>query len=188
MSMRIGGIMILDEITVSPSAPPTGFHVGQVYAKSNGHLYLRNEAGSEFRCTGNDRTDTGWIAPSLQNGWTNYGSGWVTAGYRKQNGIVLLRGLIAAGTFVGAPVLLFTLPVGFRPAEHIMFAVAVGSIYQNTNPTTPSGGVSHVHADQDNGQTARLTILSTGNVYYEQDSVTSPIHFNLDTARFVAEA
>ena len=58
-------------------------------------------------------SDTGWLPlPALQSGWTQYPS-WEVAAYRKLNGIVYLKGLLAAGT-VTPGTLMFTLPVGFR--------------------------------------------------------------------------
>lgn len=55
--------------------------------------------------------DTGWIAPTLLNGWVNYGGQWETAAYRRRDGMVYLRGLITGGTAST----FFNLPVGFRP-------------------------------------------------------------------------
>lgn len=59
--------------------------------------------------------DTGWRAPTLLNGWVNYGDIWEPAGYRRMNGMVYLRGLIRAGT-VQWNIPIFNLPYGFRPA------------------------------------------------------------------------
>ena len=54
----------------------------------------------------------GWTALALANGWTNYGSGFGTASYRKTpDGTVWLTGLIANGSL---NVTAFTLPAGFR--------------------------------------------------------------------------
>jgi hypothetical protein len=55
------------------------------------------------------------IAPSLQNGWANYGGAYTPAGYWKdKNGIVHLTGLIQGGTTTSSTIL-FTLPAGYRP-------------------------------------------------------------------------
>lgn len=58
------------------------------------------------------RQDTGWIAPTLLNGWIDYGATFSTAAYRRRNGITYLDGLIKNGT-IGAVV--FNLPLRFRP-------------------------------------------------------------------------
>lgn len=63
--------------------------------------------------------DSGWIdvgttgAPPFLNSWTNYGSTWSKAGYRKINGIVYLKGLVSRSTSRAFSV--FALPVGYRP-------------------------------------------------------------------------
>lgn len=59
--------------------------------------------------------DTGWIAPTLVNGWANYGVNWATSGYRRIGPLVVLRGLIKNGTIPG---LAFTVPAGYRPAAN----------------------------------------------------------------------
>lgn len=62
-----------------------------------------------------------WIAPTLQNSWTNYSSISNQAGYyRDQFGIVHLRGLITGGTTT-VNTTLFTLPSGYRPAYNQLF-------------------------------------------------------------------
>lgn len=54
-----------------------------------------------------------WNAPTLLNGWVNYGVGHLPAGYmRDRDGIVVLRGLIQSGTVSAAA---FALPPGYRP-------------------------------------------------------------------------
>ncbi|QAT43432.1 pyocin knob domain-containing protein [Aminipila luticellarii] len=55
-----------------------------------------------------------WIAPTLQNGWTNQGT--LPCGYYKDSfGVVRLRGRITGGTFANDTTI-FTLPVGYRPS------------------------------------------------------------------------
>lgn len=57
-----------------------------------------------------------WLGVTFQNGWTNYGGAptYVTAKFRKASDRVEVRGAVKSGT-VGT--VIFTLPVGFRPAE-----------------------------------------------------------------------
>lgn len=70
---------------------------------------------------------TKWIeigatgAPAFQSAWVNYGTAnWATAAFmRDAAGIVHIKGLIKNGTF-SSP--LFTLPVGFRPLQNMIFA------------------------------------------------------------------
>ena len=62
-----------------------------------------------------------WIAPTFQNSWVNYGSGYNNAAYCKDAmGFVHLRGLVKDGTDNSA---IFTLPVGYRPAYQELFCV-----------------------------------------------------------------
>jgi hypothetical protein len=58
--------------------------------------------------------DSGWVAPTLLNGWVNYDAIYGPTGYRRKNGVVYLRGLVKDGTLSTA---IFTLPVGFRPVS-----------------------------------------------------------------------
>jgi hypothetical protein len=82
-----------------------------------------------------------WSAPTLVNGWVNFG-GVQAAGYMKDRmGFVHLRGNIKnGGTTVGT--ILFTLPAGYRPAANEIFVVGT-----NTTETfqaiaiDPSGNV-----------------------------------------------
>ena len=54
---------------------------------------------------------------ALGGGWTNFGAPWSTAAYAKDSaGFVHLKGTLTAGTF-GA--VIFTLPVGYRPAQNL---------------------------------------------------------------------
>lgn len=69
-----------------------------------------------------------WIAPTLLNGWTNYGiNNNELAGYSIDNsGVVRLRGLLVPGTIADGTVL-FNLPVGYRPKKQMSFAVTAHS-------------------------------------------------------------
>jgi phage minor structural protein len=79
------------------------------------------------------KTDQGWLFPTLLNGWTNYGSGYETAGYYKDAlGFIRLKGLIKGGTMGTAA---FVLPAGFRPSYRKIFTVLT------------AGGVGRVDVD-----------------------------------------
>jgi hypothetical protein len=70
-------------------------------------------------------TEEGWTAPSLQNSWVDYGSGYQGTRYRKDsNGTRHIEGMIKSGTTT-AGTLIFTLPAGWRPAAHLWFSIPV---------------------------------------------------------------
>lgn len=57
-----------------------------------------------------------WTALTLQNGWSDFGSGFETAQYLlTEQGEVKIRGMIGGGT-VANNTIIFTLPEGYRPA------------------------------------------------------------------------
>lgn len=70
-----------------------------------------------------------WTTPLMQNNWYDYGGVWTTPGYTKtSDGLIVLKGMIKrSGTFVSGETL-FTLPVGYRPAYNMAFAVASADI------------------------------------------------------------
>lgn len=63
-------------------------------------------------------SDSGWVAATLQNGWTNYGSGYQEARYRKVGGEVYLEGTISPGTTTSGTAV-FTLPTDMRPVSYL---------------------------------------------------------------------
>ncbi len=68
-----------------------------------------------------DITTEGWTAPSLLNSWVNFGSGHRDAGYKKTaDGTVHVKGMVKDGSPVTG--VIFTLPVGYRPSEKILFS------------------------------------------------------------------
>jgi phage minor structural protein len=102
----------------------------------------------------------GWIAPTLLNGWVNFGSGYETAGYYKDAlGFIHLKGVIKSGTMGAAA---FTLPVGYRPSYKKMFIV----------PT--AGGAGRVDVDT-SGNVIVVNYGSATNGYVSLDGIT----FNL---------
>ena len=68
--------------------------------------------------------DSGWIAPTLLNGWINYGAPFDPITYRKIGNIVFVRGLAKNGTLPG---IIFTLPAGYRPTAQLIVAVVTNS-------------------------------------------------------------
>jgi hypothetical protein len=65
-----------------------------------------------------------WIAPTLLNGWVNYGGVYEPAGYTKKNGFGFIRGLVKDGT-PGWTTPIFTLPSTHYP-QGIVSTTQVG--------------------------------------------------------------
>jgi hypothetical protein len=73
-----------------------------------------------------NKTQEAFIAPTLLNSWVNYGSGFMNAGYMKDEfGFVHIRGTLKSGTFNNVA---FTLPVGYRPNASIAVPGISGSL------------------------------------------------------------
>lgn len=70
-----------------------------------------------------------YIAPTLLNGWVNYGVGGATVGFFKDKfGIVHIKGLVKSGTTSTATVI-FNLPGGYRPLEDQQFATVSEGVF-----------------------------------------------------------
>ena len=87
-------------------------------------------------------TPTGGAAPAFVSPWVNYspgiGSGWQVLRFRKELGdICRMEGFIASGPGNGTAV--FTLPLGYRPAQVVRFA-------QPCTAATGGGGMAYVDA------------------------------------------
>ena len=70
-----------------------------------------------------------WATYQFQNLWANYGGSYTPAGFTKNSdGVIILRGMVkkASGTLVQNEVI-GTLPVGYRPAQRIIFQISSGS-------------------------------------------------------------
>lgn len=98
-----------------------------------------------------------WRAPTLLNGWVNYGIGpWDLAGYKKDNGIVYLTGLIKSGAS-GDPICV--LPVGYR--------IKADNIFSGTSNLITSGaataGTAHTHGIA--APAVRLDVYADGTIY-----------------------
>jgi hypothetical protein len=96
-------------------------------------------------------TASEWIAPTLQNGWVNFGGGEAEAGYYKdQLGLVHLRGSIKSGSF---PSTCFNLPSEYRPASNRNFgtvsnaAFGYVSVSFNGNVTPVVGSTTYISLD-----------------------------------------
>jgi len=69
---------------------------------------------------------TAWAGVTFQNSWTNYGSSYQNAQYRKLGDVVQARGAVKSGT-VGT--VIFTLPAGFRPPAKTVFPADLNGAY-----------------------------------------------------------
>jgi hypothetical protein len=109
------------------------------------------------------------IAPSLLNGWVNYGGNYLPASYWKdKNGVVHLSGLIKNGT-TAAGTTLFVLPAGYRPAGV--------EIHINHSPNYVSG--------QRQFDFVRIDVYHDGNVVLQ--TVASASWISLAGISFKAE-
>ena len=97
--------------------------------------------------------DTGWLTPSFASPWTNYGSPYANAAYRRIGKRVYLRGLVkGTGATTGV---IFTLPAGFRITTNGIFnatAVQVSASFAATgdNPGSFTTGSSNSHTHSAN--------------------------------------
>lgn len=93
--------------------------------------------------------DTGWQIPTLGSPWVQYGSGWETR-YRRKNGRVEIKGLLAATSQPATANPIFTLPVGYRPSSTIMVnntdagAVVRHMYIQPTGVVYVPGGIGNI--------------------------------------------
>lgn len=71
-----------------------------------------------------------WKNLTLLNNWVNFGGGYSTAQYRKENDRVYLRGLIKGGTYNS---IAFNIPTGYRPLSQTT-ATSVGSTGYGLTP------------------------------------------------------
>lgn len=92
--------------------------------------------GSEIWRTSN-LADSGWIALSLNSGWSNAGSPYQTAAVRKFGNFVKLRGTINQGSSTA-----FTLPSGYRPQGETQFCLAGNDSFPTIVRVQANGQVS----------------------------------------------
>lgn len=82
-----------------------------------------------------------YTAPTLLNGWVNYGGDYSTAGYMKdENGNVFIRGLVRYGT-ISTTLPMFYLPVGYRPSRKIIRAIVTSPNVMGRLDIAPDGAV-----------------------------------------------
>jgi len=89
--------------------------------------------------------DSGWITPTLNSPYSNYGGPYGPVKYRKVGVIVNIQGLISNAS----QGVVFTLPAGFRPDRQVVFFPVVanggdarfdvrqnGDVFIDTTPTS----------------------------------------------------
>lgn len=92
--------------------------MGQKYKRFqwNGEAWELMEGDVEWRYVGTSGE------PSFENGWLNYGASWGDVRFRKHHdGLVELQGLARDGSQNSS---VFTLPVGYRPNQNLIFTTA----------------------------------------------------------------
>jgi hypothetical protein len=97
--------------------------------------------------------DTGWINATLTGGWSNYGSPYSGAQYRRIGNVVYLRGLVKDGAF-GASNPIFTLPAGFRPAGGVAGNDLILTGTTQSRAQTVSGDGTKTSSSPDDNTTA----------------------------------
>jgi len=68
-------------------------------------------------------SDSGWITPTLNSGYSSYSSPYGPIAYRKIGNIVNIQGI----TNESAAGVIFTLPVGYRPEQQIIIAAQMNN-------------------------------------------------------------
>lgn len=91
-----------------------------------------------------DQYDSGWIYPTLENGWSNRTTNASPARYRKIGNVVYIAGSITGGTFNST---IFTLPAGFRP----------GGSYQSTL-VRATAGYARLHFNYEANGNGRVVL------------------------------
>jgi hypothetical protein len=102
-----------------------------------------------------------YIVPTMANSWVNFGSTYAGVGYKMDRGnIVRLRGLVKSGTLNGTAEI-FTLPVGYRPAEDITFVTISGGGSLGRVDITSAGLVRPMQGNNAYFSLEGMTFLAT---------------------------
>lgn len=136
---------------------PTDPYRGELIFETDTNSFVVRDTSDTWKTLASP--DSGWLAPTLLNGWVVYDATYGNAAmYRKVGGIVYLRGLIKSGTVTaGTPI--FVLPVGFRPGIWLVIASSSNNAYTNVE-VKPDGNVLV------GGPTPSATWLSLDNVSF----------------------
>lgn len=111
----------------------TAERIAYEYARE-GLAWWDTDLDSEFLYTGGEwvesfSLDTGWIVPTMSNGWVD-GVAAEAVGYRRKSGFMTFTGRAVLGTVAEA----FVLPLGFRPYQIIREYVSHGAGISGSTP------------------------------------------------------
>jgi hypothetical protein len=128
IQFRRGTAAQLAAVTLSVGEP--------AYITDTKRLYVGDGTTNQGIVSSAPTTAT-WIAPTLLNGWVNFGESQAIVGYYKDDlGMVHLKGFIKSGTAASGTVI-FHLPGGYRPFEIMTYSTgsngAYGQIYVKDN-------------------------------------------------------
>jgi hypothetical protein len=129
-SINKSAIDMNNNSTTKPTAKLANYMSGGNALELSGNLEIFGKINQEA-----------YQIPSFQNSWNNYGGEWNTAKfYKGKDSRVYLEGVVNGGSSN----VIFTLPVGYRPASRIFFIVS-----------------------QNGGSRGRIDIASNGEVRFE---------------------
>lgn len=107
--------------------------------------------------------------PPFQNSWTNFGSGYAVAGFRKDpQGRVYLRGMIKSGSVNAVA---FTLPAGYRPPATLYVTASVSispTVYPCNLYIEPNGQVGIYP-----GTTGTPSWVSLDGAFFDTEAVSN---------------
>jgi hypothetical protein len=148
------------DFSVAPTVAGSAIVVDSIADADTTHAPSRNAVFDALAGKQATIADSGWIAPTLLNGWVNFGGGFTNAGYRKVGSRVFIRGSLKDGTTTSLTAVL-ALPAGYRPtADCVFVGWNVTSAY-------------------------RVTVRATGSV--EIASVTSSAFISIDGISFFVD-
>ncbi|TNE86417.1 MAG: hypothetical protein EP330_22000 [Deltaproteobacteria bacterium] len=108
-------------LTTLVSNLPQGGNIVVRVRSTRGRLHFEGFGLTQEILPDNVNNGSDWVAPTLTNGWIDYGNGYGPVGYRiDEMGMVHLRGLIRTGAM---DVAAFTLPSGYQPSGRRLFPV-----------------------------------------------------------------
>ena len=116
----------------------------------------------------NNSTITGdvvWSSLNMNSGWLEYGYDWVSNGYRRtSDGVVTLKGLVKKTSAVNGGETLATLPVGYRPAQTLIFNTSTDSNVATRLDITVNGDI-HVWGSQNWLSLSGINFLASDTPY-----------------------
>ncbi|KYG65693.1 hypothetical protein AZI86_01050 [Bdellovibrio bacteriovorus] len=144
----------LDKIDFSSTSKGLGLpsmtttQMNAISSPTAGMMVFNTTTGTTHVYTGSSWNEVGasggftlesWQTPTLQNGWVNYENAFNPVGYYKDPfGRVHIRGLVKSGTLSAC---IFTLPVGYRPANRELFDQIINANTQGRIDVTSDGCV-----------------------------------------------